>query len=74
MVIRKQTAPDPSRWMSSASNAVPIVMRLGRSPTRRSTRPTSGARSPASVMIPKNRIAKTNMPVTGAIFATPAVI
>ncbi len=46
MVIRKQTAPDPSRWMSSASNAVPTVMRLGRSPTRRGAPGRRAARGP----------------------------
>ena len=38
------------------------------------TRRSKGSSRPASVMIPKNRMAKTNMPATGAISEMPATM
>jgi hypothetical protein len=53
MVIRKQTAPEPSRWISNANSAVPITMRVGRTPITRRMRAMIGSSIPASVMTPK---------------------
>ena len=64
--MRNVTAPDPSRWTSSASRVVPITMRVGFVPTVFKIRSMIGSSMPASVMMPKNRMAKTNMPTTGA--------
>ena len=36
------TAPEPSRWISSASSAVPMTMRVGRMPTVRRMRAMIG--------------------------------
>ena len=71
IVTRNVTAPEPSRWISSASRAVPGTMRLGRLPTTRKMPLMTGSSMPASVTMPKNRMANTNMPATGAILVMP---
>ena len=61
----------PSRWISSASSVVPITIRVGRVPTVRRMRSMIGSSMPASVTTPKNRMANTNMPTTGARLCRP---
>ncbi len=73
-VTRKVTAPEPSRWTIAASTAVPRVMRAGWVPTIFRMRLTIGSSMPASVRIPKNRMANSSMPATGAIALMPSVM
>jgi hypothetical protein len=49
-------------------------MRVGLVPTAFRIRSMIGSSMPASVMMPKNRIAKTNMPTTGARLCIPDTI
>src|SRR5437764_823940 len=70
MVTRKQTAPEPSRWMSSAGRDVSSTMRVGLVPRRRRIRSLIGASGPASVTGPKYRIADTDVPARGARLLT----
>ena len=49
-------------------------MRGGWQPITRSTPAMIGSSIPASVRIPKNRIAKTNMPAIGPMFCTPCTM
>jgi len=74
IVTRKVTAPEPSRWIRSASSAVPGTMREGRLPTTRRMPLMTGSSMPASVTIPKNRMANTNIPATGAILVMPPMM
>lgn len=53
IVTRKHTAPEPSRWISSASSVVPVTIRVGRVPTARRMRSMIGSSVPASVIVPK---------------------
>ena len=71
MVMRKVTAPFPSRCARKASVAVPTMILTGFVPTRRSRPRMIGSNMPASPTTPKNAIAKTNMAAIGATPATP---
>ena len=72
MVTRNVTAPEPSRCTSNASSAVPGTIREGLRPMTRSSHLINGFSIPASVMMPKKRIAKTNIPITPEMASMPA--
>jgi len=74
MTTRKQTAPEPSRCTSNANSAVAGTINDGREPASFVIRRNKGSSRPASVITPKNRMAKTNMPATGAISEMPATM
>ena len=73
-VIRKVTAPEPSRCTIMASTAVARAIRAGSRPARCSRRPIIGRKVPASVSMPKNRMAKMNITPVGAIAFMPSVM
>ena len=72
MVTRNVTAPEPSRCTSNASKAVPGTIREGLRPMTRSSQAMNGFSIPASVMMPKKRMANTNMPITPEMVSMPA--
>lgn len=73
-VTRNVTAPEPSRCTIIASIAVPIAILIGSLPTIFKILSIIGWKVPASVRIPKNKIAKINIVPVGAIDFTPSLI
>ena len=74
IVIKNVTAPEPSKWTSIAKIAVPIVILIGSFPTFSNILLIIGWKVPASVNIPKNKIANINIVPVGAIDFIPSKI
>ena len=74
MVTKNVTAPEPSKCTIIAKSAVATVTFAGSLPANFNNRFIIGLNVPASVRIPKNRMAKMNITPVGAIVFRPSVI